>query len=175
MFLAGLFLPVIALPKPAQCSGSVPMDTKHRALTLAQTVLAGSCQNCPVQDPGLLPLSICTSLSLTSFCRAELVLLPLLSDPTSLQRAPSAATFGSGARGHIPFSMQSESLSWAGLGALDAPGAAGMCSMGHCSDPELPSSQQPCHALCLYQPCCCTGGGHRKVKRFCAPSAKFIK
>lgn len=62
-----------------------------------------------------------------------------------------------------------------GLGALDAPGAAGMCSMGHCSDPELPSSQQPCHALCLYQHCCCTGGGHRKVKRFCAPSAKFIK
>lgn len=62
MFLAGLFLPVDALPKPAQCSGSVTMDTKHRALTLTWAVLSGSCRNCPVWDPDLLPVSSRTSL-----------------------------------------------------------------------------------------------------------------
>lgn len=62
MFLAGLFLPVGALPKPAQCSGSVTMDTKHRALTLTWAVLSGSCCNCPVWDPDLLHVSSRTSL-----------------------------------------------------------------------------------------------------------------
>lgn len=52
-------------------------------------------------------------------------------------------------------SCSGQTLGWR-LGALDAPGAAGICSLGICSDPELP----PCHQPSVPVPALtCTGGG----------------
>lgn len=170
MFLAGLFLPVGALPKPAQCSGSVTMDTKHRALTLTWAVLSGSCCNCPVWDPDLLlPGSSRTSLSLTSSFVAGQNYLVMV--PCSLIPLPAKSPFSiwiwwwsqwPNSIFHakvLSCSGWDPGLGWEPQMLLMQQGSL---RGGHCSDPELPSSRQPCHpTLCLYQHWRCRGGDCR--------------
>lgn len=177
MFLAGLFLPGIVLPDPAQCSGSVSMDTKHRALPLTPAVPAGSCHDCPVWDPDLLPAGICTSLSLPSSLPAEQrqLLVPPRSPIPPPPRAPQQPHLAV-EPGPVPFSVlkcslvQSDPLGCRGAGS---PGCC-WCSRDLLRGGTAGSRSFPL-AAALSRRCAGLAGTHSEVKRFRVPSAKFIK